>query len=263
MTTLAPSPSRVRAITSRNISALRSGPEYWVTVLSGVFEPLMYMLAMGVGLGSLMTSGHWTVDGKEVSYLQYIAPAMLASAAMSGAVSETLIHFFFKLRYQHTFEGMLATPIRPVDIVAGELLWALIRSAAYIAVFLAVIATLGVTTPARALVVFPAGFLVSFAFGALGMVVATRLRGPQDFDAVVVGQLALFLFSGAFAPLSRYPEPLHTLAALLPLYHGVELVRGTAFGHLSLALAGHAAYLLALGVGCLTWTARRIELGDD
>ncbi|TYB46391.1 ABC transporter permease [Actinomadura chibensis] len=259
MTLTAISLRRVTAVAGRNVGALRSGPQYWAAVLSGVFEPLMYMLAIGGGVGSLMVS-RWAVDGHEVPYLTYVAPGVLASAAMSGAIAETVIHFFFKLRYQKTFEGMSATPVRPVEIVLGELGWAVTRSAAYVAVFLMIMAGMAVTTPVRAAVTLPAGILVALAFAALGMCVSTLLRGWQDLDLVIVAQLALFLFSGTFAPVDDYPGPLRAVVEALPLYHGVELTRGLAVGGGSaMALAGHALYLSLLTAVSVALAAVRMR----
>src|SRR5690606_8547025 len=156
---------RVTAVMNRNTTVLRSGAAYWLVLLSGVVEPLLYLLSIGVGVGALI--GEITVDGRAMPYAWYVGPAMLASSAMSGALSETTFNFFHKLKYAKTFDAVLATPTRPIEIALGELAWATVRGAFYSAVFLAVMVVMGMATPGRALAAFPAAVLVGVAFGAL------------------------------------------------------------------------------------------------
>src|SRR5690606_7317468 len=235
---------RVTAVMNRNTTVLRSGAAYWLVLLSGVVEPLLYLLSIGVGVGALI--GEITVDGRAMPYAWFVGPAMLASSAMSGALSETTFNFFHKLKYAKTFDAVLATPTRPIEIALGELAWATVRGAFYSAVFLAVMVVMGMATPGRALAAFPAAVLVGVAFGALGMAVSAFLRGWQDFDLIAVGQFALFLFSGTFAPIEDYPSGVQIVIQIAPLWHGVELLRGLCLGGGGVALIGHVAYLVAL-----------------
>lgn len=243
-TRLAASPSRVGSVINRNIGALRSGPSYWLVLFSGFFEPLLYLLAIGVGVGALIQS--LTVDGQVMTYAQFVAPAMLAVSAMSGALAETTFNFFFKFKYVKTYDAMLATPIRPMEIAFGELLWAMIRGSLYTAAFLIVMVAMQMTTFWWAVAAFPATMLVGLAFGAVGMAISTMIRGWQDFDLMFTGQFAMFLFSGTFSPVRDYPLLVEILIAATPLYHAVELVRGIATGTLSWGLLGNAAYLAAM-----------------
>lgn len=252
------SPSRVGAVVNRNVGALRSGPSYWLVLVSGFFEPVLYLLSIGVGVGALV--GDLTLPGgRVVDYAVFVAPAMLAVSAMSGALSETTFNFFFKMKYAKTFDAILATPVRPFEIALGELAWAMVRSCVYTGAFLVVMVALGLTSVGWALAAFPATLLVGLAFGGVGMAVSTLMRGWQDFDLLTTGQFALFLFSGTFSPVQDYPLVVEILVGLTPLYHAVELVRGLAIGELGWGLLGNAAYLLVMTVAGLAFAARRIQ----
>ncbi len=249
--------SRVGAVINRNVGALRSGPSYWLVLVSGFFEPLLYLLSIGVGVGALV--GDLRVDGRSLPYAVFVAPAMLAVSAMSGALAETTYNFFFKMRYQRTFEAVLATPVRPFEIALGELAWAMMRGSVYTGVFLVVMVALGLTSPVWALAAFPATMLVGLAFGSLGMAVSTLMRGWQDFDLMSTGQFALLLFSGTFSPVGDYPPAVRALIEVTPLYHAVELVRGLAVGDPRWGLLGHAVYLLAMVAAGLLFAEGRLR----
>ncbi|ETK37843.1 ABC transporter [Microbispora sp. ATCC PTA-5024] len=251
------SPNRVGAVVNRNVGALRSGPAYWIVLASGFFEPLLYLLSIGVGVGALV--GNLTVGGRTMEYASFVAPAMLAVSAMSGALSETTFNFFFKLKYMKTFEAVLATPVRPIEIAAGELIWAIVRGSVYTAIFLVVMVALGLTSPGWALAAFPATVLVGLGFGGVGMAISTLMRGWQDFDLLSTGQFALFLFSGTFSPVQNYPAGLEILIQVTPLYHAVELVRGLCIGVVEPSMLVHVAYLAAMAVGGLWFAARRLQ----
>ncbi|MEV6158988.1 ABC transporter permease [Nonomuraea sp. NPDC052129] len=252
------SAGRVGAVVGRNVGALRSGASYWLVLVSGFFEPLLYLLSIGVGVGALV--GRIPLgDGRVVSYAVFVAPAMLAVSAMNGALSETTFNFFFKMRYTKTFEAVLATPVRPIEVALGELTWAMVRSSVYTALFLVVMVVLGLAEPVWALAAFPATMLVGVSFGALGMAVSTVLRGWQDFDLMTAAQFSLFLFSGTFSPVADYPGVLEVVVRVTPLYHAVELVRGLASGVPEWGLLGHAGYLVVMAVAGLWFAAGRIQ----
>ncbi|WP_117208657.1 ABC transporter permease [Allorhizocola rhizosphaerae] len=251
---LVASPSRIGAVINRNVGALRSGPSYWLVLVSGFFEPVLYLFSIGIGVGQLIPS--LTLGDRVMSYAQFVAPAMLAVSAMSGALAETTFNFFFKFKYVKTYEGVLATPVRPMEIALGELLWATIRGSLYTGGFLVVMIAMGLTTVGWAIVAFPATMLVGLAFGAVGMAVSTLIRGWQDFDLMFAGQFAMFLFSGTFSPVQDYPLGVEIVIGITPLYHAVELVRGITTGALSLGMLGNVAYLVAMG-GLGVWLANR------
>jgi lipooligosaccharide transport system permease protein len=247
---------RATAVTARNAVSARHAAYWWV-LLSGFFEPLLYLLSIGVGVGALV--GDLTLPGgRVVSYPTFVAPAMLAASAMNGAMAETTFNFFGKMRYQRLYDAVLATPVAPFEIALGELLWALTRGAIYSAAFLVVMVALGMSSVAGALAAFPATLLVGLAFGAIGMTLATYVRGWQDFDYVIVVQFALFLFSGTFAPAHDYPVVMRVLVEATPLYHAVEVIRALTIGAYGWLMLWHVAYLAAVaGIG-LTIASRRM-----
>jgi lipooligosaccharide transport system permease protein len=248
---------RSRAVTLRNVTVMRHSG-VWLVVISGFFEPVLYLLSIGFGVGSLV-SGFTLPDGRSVSYAAYVAPAMLAASAMNGAIAESTYNFFGKMKWQKLYDAMVATPMRPFEIAIGELTWAMLRGAVYSIAFLSLLIALGLTTPVWALATLPATLLVGLAFGGLGMAIATLLRTWQDFDYLGVVIFALFLFSGTFAPLTSYPLGLRLLIQLTPLYHAVALIRGLTTGAPGWAALIHIAYLAALATIGLAVASRRIN----
>lgn len=249
-------PRRAGAVAERNLVAFRHS-SYWWLVVSGFVEPLFYLFAIGWGVGALV--GQMTLpDGRTISYLAFLAPAMVAAAAMNGAVAETTMNFFAKMKFAKLYDSVLNTPVTPLEIAFGELSWAMMRGAMYTAAFLVVMVGLGLTTPLLALAAFPAALLVGFAFGGLGMALATAMRTWQDFDYVGAVQFALFLFSGTFVPVASYPAALQGVVQMTPLYHGVALLRGLAIGPLEWGSLWHVAYLLVATTVGMAIAARRM-----
>ena len=173
-----------------------------------------------------------------------MAPALLASAAMNGAINESTFNFFFKLNYNKTFTAILSTPLSPGDIAVGELGWALIRGGLYAIGFMVVMVVLGLVVSPWVVLAVPAALLVGFAFGAVGMAATSFMRTWQDFDLIQLVVLPLFLFSGTFYPIETYPEALRLIVQLTPLYQGVDLIRSLTVGAISPVLLVHVAYLL-------------------
>jgi lipooligosaccharide transport system permease protein len=249
---------RAVAMTSRNVTLLRSAKSYGALLVSGFIEPVFYLLSIGWGVGSLI-GGITLADGRQVSYLSYVAPALLASSAMSGALAETTTNFFGKLRYQRQYEAVLNTPLTPGDVAFGELGWGLVRGLLYSAAFLAVMVGVGATTPARALAALPVAVLVGLAFGGLGMAISSFMRSWQDLEYILGVQFALFLFSATFVPLQAYPAHLQAVIRVTPLYQGVQMLRGIALGAPSWSLLENAGYLMALAVVTMAIAIRRIR----
>jgi lipooligosaccharide transport system permease protein len=246
---------RAGSVTRRNIAALRSA--YWIVVISGFLEPVLYLFSMGIGVGRLV--GDLPLpDGRLVPYAAFVAPAMLASSAMAGALSESTFNFFGKMKYMRLYDGVLATPVQPMELAFGELMWAMARGALYSAAFLGVMVAMGLTAFGWAVAAFPATLLVGFAFGGLGMALSTFMRSWQDFDIMGTVQFALFLFSGTFAPLNSYPTPVRLLIEATPLYHGVELIRSLTTASIRPVLLVHAGYLVALTALGLLVAGRRM-----
>ena len=245
---------RARRLLERNLLVTR---HVWFVVASGFFEPLFYLLSLGIGIGELI--GAVEVDGQLVDYRTFVAPAMLASSAMNGAVYDTTFNFFFKLRHQRTYDAVLATPLAVGDIALGEAISALARGGVYAVAFLLVMAALGLIGSAWAVLALPAALLVGFAFAGAGLACTTFLRSWSDFDSVQLAILPMFLFSATFAPLAAYPAGLQWLIQAMPLYHGVALLRGLCTGMVDPSLLGHAAYLAVMGLVGLVVAGRRME----
>ena len=241
-----PGPGRRSAsVVERNITTLRSA--YWFVMFTGFLEPVFYLLSIGVGVGKLI--GDLTLpDGRVVGYATFVAPAMLASSAMAGSLSETTFNFFGKMKFQRLYDGILATPVRPIEIALGELAWAMARGGLYSAAFLLLMVVLGLTSAGLAVVAFFAAILVAFAFGGAGMALSTFMRSWQEFDLVVAIQFALFLFSGTFVPATAYPSVLRWVVEVTPLYRSVDLIRGITTGSWGWVRLVDVAYLIVLFV---------------
>ncbi len=228
----------------------------WLVFVSGVAEPLFYLLSIGVGLGRLVGSVHG--PGGPVSYAAFVAPALLASASMNGALFDSTFNVFFRLKYEKLYDAALATPMRAGDVALGEISWALLRGALYAVAFMAVMAAMGLVYSWWALAALPAAVLTGFAFAAAGMACTTYMRTWQDFEFVMLATLPMFLFSTTFYPLSVYPRPLQFVVECTPLYQSVVMLRDLTLGTVSPALLWHAAYLAVLGVIGLLVAGRRI-----
>jgi len=246
---------RSASVAERNLTALRSA--YWLVLLSGFLEPVLYLFSIGVGVGALV--GDLTLPGGQVvSYAAFVAPAMLASSAMNGALSETTFNFFGKMKFMKLYDGVIATPVQPFEIALGELGWAMIRGSLYSAAFLLIMVVMELTTAGRALLAFPAAMLVGIVFGALGMVVSTLIRSWQDFDLMGSAQFTLFLFSGTFVPAEAYPAVLRWVVELTPLYRSVHLIRAISVGPSGWSWLPDVAYLVVLAAGMLALASRRM-----
>lgn len=245
---------RARALVER--SALTYS-RAWLVFVSGVMEPLLYLLAFQIGFGRLVTEVTGP-GGQTMTYVAFVAPALLAASAMNGAVFDSTFGVFFKFRYAKTYDAMLATPIGPLDIALGEIGWAVLRGGLYAVSFFGVMGVLGLVASPWAILLVPVALLVAFAFAAVGMACATFLRSPTQFEFIQLAVMPMFLFSTTFFPLSVYPEPLQVVVQCLPLYHGVALMRGLSVGVLDPTMLGHVAYLLALCALGLVATSRRL-----
>ncbi len=245
---------RAGRLYERNLLVTR---RIWPVVVSGFFEPVFYLLSLGLGIGTLV--GGVEVDGQLVDYRTFVAPAMLAASAMNGAVFDTTMNFFYKLRYAKTFDGALATPLGVGDVALGETLSALTRGGVYAAAFLVVMAAFGLIGSAWAVLALPAALLVGFAFAGAGLASTTFLRSWEDFEMVQLAILPMLLFSSTFFPLSTYAPALRWVVQLTPLYHGVALIRGLCTGAVDLSLLGHVVYLALMGAVGMVVAGRRME----
>jgi lipooligosaccharide transport system permease protein len=188
-----------------------------------------------------------------------VAPALLATSSMNGAIYDSTFNVFFMIKYTKTYEAALATPMRAQDLALGQVLWALIRATIYSVAFTGVMLAMGLFHSYWGIGVLPAAMLTGFAFAATGMAATTFMRSWQDFEFVMLASVPLFLFSTTFYPLSVYPRPVAVLIECTPLYQAVTLIRGLALGMAGPGLLWRAAYLAIMGLAGLLLAGRRIS----
>ena len=247
---------RARRLVERNIMVYR---HQWIIIASGVVEPIFYLIGIGLGLGGIVREVP-LADGRVVSYVAFVAPALLATAAMNGAVFETIFNIFFKLNYAKTYEGVLATPMGITEIAIGEMMWALIRAALYAVAMFVIMFFAGLLLSPRSVFIIPAALLVAAAFAAAGLAGTSYLRTVNDFD-VPMGLIVqpMFLFSGTFFPVTIYPEPIQWVMQATPLYHAISLIRGLALGMVGWAQVWDLVYLLGFFAICMWIAIRQME----
>ena len=242
-------------VVERNTLAYR---RMWLAFVSGLFEPLLYLLSIGIGVGGLVGKVPGP-GGHPIPYDQFVAPGLMAAAAMNGAVLDTTFNFFFKFKYAHTYDAMLATPLEVGDIARGELLWALIRGGVYSAVFLVTMVIMGLVSSWWALLALPAAVLVAYGFAGAGIAATTFMRSWTDFDFVNLALIPMFLFAATFFPLSQYPTGLQWVVRCTPLYQGVALERGLTTGQVTWTMLLNVTYLVVLGTVGLRIATRRLK----
>ena len=239
-------------LVERNVASSRGA---WLVFVSGFFEPLFYLLALGVGVGQLV--GTVDLGGDTISYREFVAPALLAASAMNGSVYESG-NIFFKLKYAKTYEGVLATPLTVRDVAVGELVYTLLRGTIYSIGFITVMLALDLVDSPWAVLAVPGSLLVSAAFAAPAVFATTLMRSWADFAFVELATLPMFLFSATFVPAEEYPEAASWLLPLTPLYHGVELLRAFTLGDVTWLVLVHVAYLVAMTGIFLVLADRRL-----
>ena len=239
---------RSLTLIERGFKAFKSSN--WMVVLSGFVEPVFYLLAFGFGIGQLIGDLE-DGNGNLVSYAAFIAPALLATSAMNGAIYDSTWNVFFKMHFGKIYQVMLSSSMGPLDVALGEIFWALLRGVAYSLGFMAIVFPIGLVTNAWGLLAIPAATLVAFGFASLGMAITSYLKSFQQMNWVTFFLLPMFLFSGTFFPVSVYPQWIQSIVQALPLWQGVELIRSLMLGNISADLWSHVIYfavMIALGL---------------
>jgi lipooligosaccharide transport system permease protein len=244
---------RASRLYERNVTVYRSS---WLILASGLFEPLFYLWSIGIGIGKLV--GSVPIGAHAVQYTSFVAPALLASSAMNGAIYDSTFNVFFKMKYMKVYDAVLATPLGVRDIAVGEVAWSLTRGLVYAAAFLVVMAVMGLAHSWTTILALPVAILLGFAFAALGMAATSFMRSWQDFEFIQLIVLPMFLFSATFYPLSAYPGGLRYVVEATPLYQGVALVRACTLGELHPALLWHVLYLVVAGAVGVVVSSRRL-----
>ncbi|HEX3540813.1 MAG TPA: ABC transporter permease [Acidimicrobiales bacterium] len=221
------------------------------SVFSTVLTPILMLAAMGVGLGSLVDHGARDASLGGVGYLRFVAPGLLAAAAMLTAANEGIYPVMEGLKWRRTYYAMLATPLTVTDVALGQLAWITVRVAMTCVVFVIAIVAFGAAGSANILVALPAAVLTGASFAGPVAAFAASVEGPQGLATLMrFGIIPLELFSGTFFPVSQLPAVLRPVAYVTPLWHGVDLCRTLALGRATLAGAAvHTLYLLAVTAG--------------
>lgn len=212
-----------------------------------LFEPLFYLAAFGVGLSGLI--GDVSYAGEELSYIRFIAPALLATAMMFNAFFETTYASFVRMYYQKTFDAMLATPLSLEEVITAEIVWGATKSMLAAAIILGVISVFGYAAYPWALLVIPLAFLGGMAFGSVGMYCTGIIPSIDMFNLpMFLFVTPLFLFSGTFFPVSGLPDWGQYLALASPLYHLVELTRLATMGRMESNILFSLLYLVFFAI---------------
>jgi lipooligosaccharide transport system permease protein len=217
------------------------------SIFGSFLQPVMFLLAMGIGLGSFVDRGTGATALGGVSYLQFLAPALLASVVMQTSAFEATFPTMTGFRWNRRFHAMYATPLTPFAIAFGHIGWIATRATLVGAIFALVIVLFGAARSPLILLAIPVGTLTSLAFaGPIAAFMATQ-RDTNAFNAIWrFGITPLFLFSGTFFPIDRLPEAIQPIAWLLPLWHGADLARALSLGTVGEAPLLHLAHLMIL-----------------
>jgi lipooligosaccharide transport system permease protein len=222
------------------------------SILGSFLTPLLYLTAMGIGLGGLVSRGDMSAFGG-FTYVHFIGPGILAATSMQSATFEASFPVMGKIAWRRNYEAMLATPLQVGHVLAGELLWIAFRVLTISIVFMVVLTMFGIPRSPMALLAIPSAILTGLAFSSAVIAFSATQRNSEGFSWMFRFIInPLFIFSGTFFPLSALPDQVQWIAAATPLYHGVALIRGTILD--DPAFLGiwplHVAYLVAfLSVG--------------
>jgi len=233
------------------------------SIWSSILGPICYLGAMGFGLGSLVDK-HGTASLGGVPYLAFLAPAILASSAMTTGLDESTFPVYGSIKWNKIYIGAQASPLRPADIYRGHLLFMTMRITLNALIFIVIMSAFGAPRSLWVLLALPCAVLTGLAFAAPVAAWAVTLKNEMPFNVVFrFGMIPLMLFSGTFFPLSQLPAWLRPLAYATPLWHGVALCRAFSLGtgiRDPVGMLGHVAYLAvlaAVGIWAGGWTYRR------
>jgi lipooligosaccharide transport system permease protein len=217
-------PAAIAGVMSREVANFRT---YWKgTAFSSILEPIVYLLAFGVGLGATLIDG---VDG--LSYVEFVGTGMVATAVIFSSALPAMFGTFVKERFQNTYDAILAAPVDPEEVVTAEMLWIGVRASVF-GCFPLLIAMVFGLDPAPGMLLVPIfAFVTALGWAGFGIAVAASVAKIDQFNYVTTLVITpLFLVAGTFFPIDQLPEGLQVVANLNPLYQLVELVRAAAFG---------------------------------
>jgi lipooligosaccharide transport system permease protein len=249
-----PAPSNWRPVFGSWLTAYK---RTWPGSIFGRFlSPLMFLLSLGLGLGSLVNKSAGGVDG--VPYLQFVVPGILAAQAMWVAMGESTYPVMGAIRWNAKYHAMLATPVGIDDILLGHLLYVAVQVTGATAIFIGVAALFGSFSSWWVLLCLPITVLTGMAFAVPIFAFSAKQENDSGFNILFRFIMTpLFLFSGIFFPVSQLPVFMRPIAWVMPLWHGVQANRSLALGSPDfVAVASHTAYLLVV-IAIGGWLARR------
>lgn len=219
----------------------------WKTnVIPPLLEPVLYIFAFGIGLGAYVQ--HMNFQGGLYSYLAFMAPGMVAAGVMFHAIFDTMYGSFIRMRYQKTFDAIVATPLSVEDILAGEILYGATKGVFAGAAILLIVSLFGLASYPQSLAILPASLAAGVMFASFGLLFAGMAPYIDNLNLPVFLFInPMFLFSGTFFPMDGMPGWVRLLSALLPLTHLVNIARAATLGLLSWSLVWDFLYLLTLG----------------
>lgn len=233
-------------ILQRNSQVLRR--TWMISFLPPILEPVLYLLAFGAGLGLLVREISYR--GEPVSYVAYIAPALIAINIMYNAFFENTFASYVRMYYQKTYDAIMATPLNLDEIITGEIVWGAVKSLIATILMMAVISFFRLLVYPQALLILPLAFLGGLAFGSVAMCFTALVPQIEVFNfPIFLFITPMFLFSGTFFPLENLPHWAQVLAQVLPLTHLVALVRALAMGKLEGQLLLSLLYLFLFSAG--------------
>ncbi|HUY60118.1 MAG TPA: ABC transporter permease [Solirubrobacteraceae bacterium] len=223
-------------------------------VLSSIVEPVLYLLTIGFGVGTLVGK----VAGVNVRYAAFVAPAILATTAMNAAFNQTSFAIFMRIKTEKIYDAIVPTPLSVADIAVGEVVSAVLSGVFASVGFVLVMLVLGLVVSPDILLAIPGALLVGYAFAAAGLMVTTYMRDFPDFQLIQLVMLPMFLFATTFYPLTVYPSWARPIIEILPLYQSIQLLREPALGIFHWDLLVAVLYLVAFGSLALALATRRL-----
>ncbi|MEJ5376917.1 MAG: ABC transporter permease [bacterium] len=234
---------RFMRVWERNLRVYRR--TWAISFIPPVLEPVLYLLAFGVGLSALVGEVHYR--GSRLSYVTFIAPSLLSINIMYNSFFENTYASFVRMYYQKTFDAMLATPLSLEEVITGEIVWGATKSVLATVLMLCVVSLFGLIHYPHGLLILPLALLGGIAFGSMGMLFTSFVPHIEMFNLPIFLLISpMFLFSGTFFPLEVLPQWVRPLAWALPLTHLVEASRSLALGRLEMELFWHLLYLSLL-----------------
>jgi lipooligosaccharide transport system permease protein len=236
------------------VSRVARQADYWAVgyrqtwkgnVFSSFLQPVGYLAAMGVGLGTYIDKGGHSADLGGLTYLEFLAPALVAVVAMQATFMECTFPAMGRLIWNKVYHSMVHTPLSARDVLIGQMTFVAFRVAVSSAIFLAVIACFGAVNSPLGVLAVPVAVLLSLAFSGALLSYTAWLRTDSGLSILFrFGMIPAMLFSGSFFPIANLPDSIRWLAYVVPLWHGVDLTRSFCSGNVDwLTVLGHVGYL--------------------